>query len=80
MSPIKPSFDHTSTHRCCQDQINFPEIKLKPTLCADCEKVGMISEWLKTEPSMKYEIVKAWKQSQRKAESTTSTNSTASLK
>ncbi|KAK5943290.1 hypothetical protein PMZ80_004297 [Knufia obscura] len=59
--PSQPSFTGTGS---CLDG-NGPESFLKPTLCEKCEKAGVISDWLKNDPAMRFEIVKEWLQNKR---------------
>ena len=36
------------------------EIRLFPSLCAKCEKVGVISEWLDRTPAGRFDAIRAW--------------------
>lgn len=59
--PVQPFFTKTAPCLDCQDPASF----LKPTLCEKCEQVGVINDWLKSDPAMKFEIVKEWLRSKR---------------
>lgn len=41
------------------------ENRLFPTLCAKCEQLGVISEWLHRTPGGRFEVIKAWNKTHR---------------
>ena len=46
---------------CLSDPAESPEkIRLFPTLCAKCEQVGVICEWLDRAPGGRFDIIRAW--------------------
>lgn len=48
-------------HTCLSDPAGSPEeTRLFPTLCATCEQVGIISEWLNRTPGGRVEVIQAW--------------------
>lgn len=59
--PIQDAFTKTGLCLDCDGEETF----LKPTLCEICEKTGIISDWLKNDPAMRFEIVKEWLRSRR---------------
>ena len=53
---------------CLLDSADSPEeIRLFPTLCARCEQVGVISEWLDRTPGGRFDVIRAWNKAHRPA-------------
>jgi hypothetical protein len=51
---------------CLSDPADSPEeTRLFPTLCAKCEQVGVISEWLHCTPGGRFEVIRAWNKTHR---------------
>lgn len=59
MSPVQLTRSKESIVS-CEDQLESPEIKLKPTLCDACEKIDMISSWVNNNSGIRYQMVKEW--------------------
>jgi hypothetical protein len=65
---VGPSSPGSAYHPliCLSDQADSPEeTRLFPTLCAECEQVGMISEWLHCTPGGRFEVIRAWNKTHR---------------
>jgi hypothetical protein len=51
---------------CLSDPADSPEeTRLFPTLCAKCEQVGVIGEWLRRTPGGRFEVIRAWNKTHR---------------
>lgn len=51
---------------CLSDPADSPEeTRLFPTLCAKCEQVGVIGEWLHCTPGGRFEVIRAWNKTHR---------------
>jgi len=59
--PFQDTFTKSGPCMDCDGEETF----LKPTLCEQCEQTGIISDWLKDDPAMRFEIVKEWLRSKR---------------
>jgi hypothetical protein len=44
---------------------SLEETRLFPTLCAKCEQLGVISEWLHRTPGGRFEVIRAWNKTHR---------------
>jgi hypothetical protein len=58
-SPGSPSPCRSPTCLSCPADW-LEEIRLLPILCAQCEQVGVISDWLGETPGSRFEVVRAW--------------------
>jgi hypothetical protein len=58
-----------STYRpftCLSDPADsLEETRLFPTLCAKCEQLGVVSEWLHRTPGGRFEVIRAWNKTHR---------------
>lgn len=59
--PVQDTFTKSGPCLDCDGEETF----LKPTLCEGCERTGIISDWLRDEPGMRFEIVREWLRSRR---------------
>ena len=51
---------------CLSDPTEPPEeTRLFPTLCAKCEQVGVICEWLDRTPGGRFDVIRAWNQTDK---------------
>jgi hypothetical protein len=51
---------------CLSDQADsLEETRLFPTLCAKCEQLGVVSEWLHRTPGGRFEVIRAWNKTHR---------------
>lgn len=51
---------------CLSDPADSPEeTRLFPTLCTNCEQMGVISEWLHRTPGGRFEVIRAWNKTHR---------------
>src|ERR1700733_7175431 len=51
---------------CLSDPADSPEeTRLLPTLCAKCEELGVVSEWLHRTPGGRFEVIGAWNKTHR---------------
>ena len=55
---------HNQSHVLCPDTDARTEVM--PTLCATCNEVGAISEWLERKPEARFEMVRAWNEETRR--------------
>jgi hypothetical protein len=61
-----PGLAHRPLLTCPSDPADSPkEIRLFPTLCAKCDQVGLISEWLNRTPGGRSEVIRAWNKTHR---------------
>lgn len=63
-----PPVSSPAYHRpiCVFDTVDSTEeVRLFPTLCARCEQVCVISEWLNRTPGGRFEVIRAWNKKHR---------------
>lgn len=52
--------DPTAARSGCVCMIDLPEEYLKPDICEQCKNKGLISDYLNSDPSVKFDIVREW--------------------
>lgn len=66
LSPLPVSGPAHHRPICVFDAVDSTEeVRLFPTLCAKCEQVGVISEWLNRTPGGRFEVIRAWNKKHR---------------
>jgi hypothetical protein len=66
LSPLPVSGPAYHWPICVFDTVDSTEdVRLFPTLCAKCEQVGVISEWLNRTPGGRFEVIRAWNKKHR---------------
>lgn len=52
--------DSAATRSGCVCEIDLPEEYLKPDICEQCKNKGLVCDYLNSDPSVKFNIVKEW--------------------